>query len=462
MFRTAVLMTKKRSLALSVHFKQPDFGMEEYEILSRASAFLVFVDPPEPEKAIDRYSFLEESVEQRQKLIRRQGFVAEPAGGPRRNASQLGWLEFCPTICRPRVHCFASSHVLAPWLWPKYYTQEWLKDVKQEHCTYTLEVYDDTTSVAKVALSPFVIHHPNNLDIGIIHLKDEETTLGILKNLNVEIFDMRDEQTNLEANERVSFDGFSISETDNDKLATDQTEDDNRVFYPFVEPGKLIYKSPERFLASTQRPLPEGMCGCPVIDKSGKIAGMVEGIVPLNHQDKNIAAAACFLPLPLLKEFTDASERFLLQQIVPDDLFQEIVTLKGDEDTEQGKDEVNMDEDVIQHDLDNTMTRLKEHHSTDEVEAINATIQREKDEVLEILAKEGGDMDEIIALVRKRTLETREAISELLEKAKQESMPQEEVSKKIDDIMKKAGSKTFAQQERLRNRNAPRVGLTDE
>ena len=276
MFRTAVLLTKKRSLALSVHFKQPDFGMEEYEILARASAFLVSIDPPEPEKPNDKYSFLEESVEQRQKHIRRQEFVAEPAGGPRRQAAQLGWLEYCPAIFRPRVHCIASSHVLAPWLWPKYYTQDWLKDVKQEHCTYTLEVYDDTTSVATVTLSPYVIHHPNNLDLGIVHLKDEEKTLDILKTHNVEIFHMRDDETAFERNEEVFFDGFWISEMDDNKMPTDKTEDDNRVFHPFVEPGKLIYASPERFMASTERPLPEGMCGCPVIDKSGKVAGIVE------------------------------------------------------------------------------------------------------------------------------------------------------------------------------------------
>ena len=34
-----------KSLALSVYFKQPDLGMKDYEILSRASAFLLAVDP---------------------------------------------------------------------------------------------------------------------------------------------------------------------------------------------------------------------------------------------------------------------------------------------------------------------------------------------------------------------------------------------------------------------------------
>jgi hypothetical protein len=36
------------SLALSVHFRHPSLGMKDYEILSRATAFLLRVDPPEP------------------------------------------------------------------------------------------------------------------------------------------------------------------------------------------------------------------------------------------------------------------------------------------------------------------------------------------------------------------------------------------------------------------------------
>ena len=37
------------SLALSVHFRHPDLGMNDFEILSRATAFLLNVDPPSPE-----------------------------------------------------------------------------------------------------------------------------------------------------------------------------------------------------------------------------------------------------------------------------------------------------------------------------------------------------------------------------------------------------------------------------
>lgn len=40
---------KMRSLALSVHFRNPSFGMKKHEILSRATAFLLAVDPIDPD-----------------------------------------------------------------------------------------------------------------------------------------------------------------------------------------------------------------------------------------------------------------------------------------------------------------------------------------------------------------------------------------------------------------------------
>ena len=124
-----------KSLALSVHFRKPSLGMKDYEILSRATAFLLAVDPPNDVKDIEkegRYGHLKQAAEDRAELLRAQHFQHQRAGGPRRRAKDLGWLEFCPTKHRPIVHCVASSHVLAPWKWPQYYPQDWLQQVKQE------------------------------------------------------------------------------------------------------------------------------------------------------------------------------------------------------------------------------------------------------------------------------------------------------------------------------------------
>jgi hypothetical protein len=132
--------TKKRSiksLALSVYFKQPDFGMKDYEILSRASAFLLAVDPPPPgyNNKDDPYAHLEANERERQLKMYKQHHRYSPAGHPGdgRELDELGWLEYAPREVRPTVHCVCSSHVLAPFLWNQYYPQDWLTKVRQEH-----------------------------------------------------------------------------------------------------------------------------------------------------------------------------------------------------------------------------------------------------------------------------------------------------------------------------------------
>jgi hypothetical protein len=55
---------------------------------------------------------------------------------------------------------------------------------------------------------------------------------------------------------------------------------------------------------------------------------------------------------------------------------------------------------------------LKENHTPEEVDAILNTVQRERKEVLEIMDKEGGELDEVVNKVRERTLQVREMIHE--------------------------------------------------
>jgi hypothetical protein len=67
-----------------------------------------------------------------------------------------------------------------------------LKEVNEEHVKYSLEVYGHNIDkdgmdggqegklsgtfgpVAKFALNPYPIHHPNGLDVAVIHLKGED------------------------------------------------------------------------------------------------------------------------------------------------------------------------------------------------------------------------------------------------------------------------------------------------
>jgi hypothetical protein len=59
---------------------------------------------------------------------------------------------------------------------------------------------------------------------------------------------------------------------------------------------------------------------------------------------------------------------------------------------------------------------MKKYHSAEETNAILDMIRREKDEVLKILDREGGDVDEVIARVRAETrAKQKEELTRLIE-----------------------------------------------
>ncbi len=214
-----------RSLALSVYFKHPDLGMKDYEILSRASAFLLSVDPPKDEykEGEGPFSHLATSERERENLILKQSYSPDAAGGPKRDVKDLSWLEFCPGRHRPLAHVVTSSHVLSPWLWKQYYPQPWLSVVTQEHVRYSVDVFDhpegDSTKdkikrepLATFALNPYPIHHPVQLDLAILHIKQEETVLKHMESLGVEMMHLRENETLFDRGDEVAFEGFELAE----------------------------------------------------------------------------------------------------------------------------------------------------------------------------------------------------------------------------------------------------------
>lgn len=429
------------SLALSVYFRHPDFGMKDFEILSRASAFLLAVDPPEPvEEPESMYSHLDQAQKERAARKLKEDYTMEPAGGPPRFVEDLGWLEFCPQKFRPVVHCVAASHVLSPWAWKNYYPQDWLSQVGPEHCVYSLEVYDQESpneALAKFGLSPSPIHDPSGRDLAIIHLKHEETALQHMKDLGVQVHYLRKDNSVFEKGEEVVFDGFNISEDsiaaqENIELKGKEPKEDTRVFFPYSETGILLAGSPDRFVATTPSPLPEGVCGGPVLDKEGKVCGIVEGIVPPTHENKEMAGAASFIPSPLIGEFIDHAEHHMLEQIVPEKLFSKIESMKSGKGYEPDQPEMNeegredrKEEEGVTMAYNDLVENMKKSATIEEAEAVLHTVRRERDEVIDILKREGGDADEIIKRVRQKTLDEKEKL--LQEVSKEDNIQEAEV-----------------------------------
>lgn len=439
-----------KSLALSVYFKQPDLGMKDYEILSRASSFLLAVDPdPSSGDADGPYDHLAKNERDRTLKMHKQTSKYTPAGHPgdQRTLQELGWLEYAPREVRPMVHCVCSSHVLSPYLWKNYYPQDWLNKVRQEHCAYSLEVFDNdpetmkTVSLGKFALNPYPIHHPEGKDIALIHLKQEEAALKIItEDLGVEILTLRDLDEIYDKGDEVTFDGYVVAEANqadsktfgrgnddssqdnaaSENISTSSKEDDDRIFYPYNESGKLTFHTRDRFFATTPEPLPEGLCGGPVLDSNDMVCGIVEGIVSKDHKNKDIAGSAALMPNYEMAPFIDYAERFMLQKILPKNLFQKAVTAKTTgqlgggifQKDDQGNMQPSGNSLTYEEAFDRAVDQLKENHTEEEVNAILNTVQRERKEVLEIMDKEGGDLDEIAERVRLRTLQVREMIHE--------------------------------------------------
>ncbi|KAL9180262.1 hypothetical protein ACHAXT_008232 [Thalassiosira profunda] len=515
------------SLALSVHFRHPDLGMRDYEILSRATAFLLQVDPPDPAEGAlsipppsgegeapsrhdakqghaqkSAFPHLRENRAVRNALLRRQDYKYDPAGGPPRHAHQLNWLEFLPAAFRPKVHVVSSSHVISPWMWPRYYGQDWLKVVTQEHVRYSLEVWGTSSGgksdkrdgeairhegklhgsyepLAKFALSPYPIHHPKEMDVAVIHLKDEDDALKHITDLGVRplhLPTMHELETSADPvfrpGERVLFQGFEVYEanaTDRETLSdaesnkSDAAVDDERIFHPYSALGTLTLASPDRFLARTGGgSLPEGLCGGPVIklpnetneDAPLTIRGVVEGIVPPNHENPQLAGLASFLPSYRMREFVDFAERVMLEHIIDPELFTRVVDMKekkqrrgttyetgrGDEVRErndatrlEGDDDEGSPDDPgvrvgmegiaeesdtpqLDQEYQDIVASLREHHTPEEVDAILATVEREQEEVVKIMETKGGDMDDVIEDVRRRTYEEKDRIMREIEK----------------------------------------------
>ena len=430
-----------KSLALSIYFKQPEFGMKDYEILSRASCFLLGIDPPEQSED-GPYAHLQASQRQRELKEYKQKHKYSPAGGAGRKIMELGFLEFIPRELRPNVHVVCSSHVVSPFLWNDYYPQDWLSQVRQEHCAYSLEVYDPSKpdeSLAKLALNPEPFHHPEGRDIALVHLKEEETSLKLLKNLGVDILYLRDPDKLYQKGEDMLFDGFVVSEPnaadgsvfEQQSGKTSSSQDDRRIFYPYTEKGTLSMHTNDRFFASTPEPLPEGLCGAPVLDNDGDLCGTVEGIVPVTHKDPRLAGSAAFMPSYVIKHFVDYVERGLLEQMMPKELFQMVVNAKKTNSIGGGVFKADSEgtytgESNWEEAYDVALNFLKSKYTNEEVDAILCAVDRERDEVLEIMDKEGGDIDDIVKRVRRKTMEIRELVRDQVRQDKDQKEPQKQ------------------------------------
>jgi hypothetical protein len=437
-----------KSLALSVFFKHPDLDMKDYEILTRATAYLLSIDAKDKVEQMERskkgpYDHLEAAEEWRDNREYKQVFGRSRASGgvAQRKMLDMSWLEFVPREVRPRVHIVCSSHVLAPYLWNDYYPQDWLQIVRPEHCKFALDVFDPADPKKSLAHFPLVsqpYHHPEGRDIALIHFRDELKCLDTLWELGVQTHFLRDLDKLYNKGEAMQFDGYVVEEPDklentnynpedeeDPMFSDDEIEEDKRIFLPYRENGVLTFHTEDRFFATTPKPLPQGLCGAPVTDTDGDLCGTVEGIVPIDHKNKNLAGSAAFIPSFVMKVFLDFVERSLVEKMMPEELFQMVVTAKKTNSVGGGFFRKDKDGNYTkptnwEQEYDRAMANLKKRYTPEEVEKILSTIEDQRDDVQQIFDKEGGDMDEIIESVRIKTEQIKALVQDQVLKSRKE------------------------------------------
>lgn len=403
-----------KSLAFTTYFKQPALGVDDYEFLSRSTASVLAVDPKDL-TGEGPYGHLEAADMQRKVRDFKRQHNFSPAVGGTGTVKDMGWLEFVPKEHRVNLHVLCSSHVVSPFLWLDYYPHDWLTQVRQEHCKYSLEVIDSKNPkepLASFELHNSPIHHPEGRDIALMHIKDEEVALKEMKKLGVQVHYLRDPEKLFSKGETIFFDGFVVRDPSRpEAVSEDMAAEDTRLFEPYEEVGTLSFHTNDRFFAKTSAPLPEGLCGAPAMDADGDLCGVVEGIVPTDHENQDIAGNAAFLPSFVLASFVDYAERFMLEQLMPKDIFQSVVKAKSTNSI--GGNSMNLQdspegEGGWEEAYERQIETMKKQYSKEEVDAILWNVKREREEVLKIMDTEGGEMGEVIERVRAQTLVMRE------------------------------------------------------
>lgn len=296
----------KLCASISAWFCLPEQGMEGFEILSRASAFLVKADV------------------NNMKNLGRSGF---PVG----HESTMGskYMAKAGTEFLPSYHVITSSHVVSPWKWPKYYPDEWLQFVNEQHTHYTLEIRDqDGVFVSQVECNPVTYHHASK-DLAILHLADDPEDLELLQDTGYQISELMPRSTSpgmsfLMPGKELHFIGHRVvGSTDggdsNFPIAgASPGGGDARKPVPQTVRGQIVHKSDAQIFAKTEMVLTDGMCGGPVIVTEdanggngttggvltpGKIVGMVEGIVPTNHSVPELQGLAVFIESDDIQDF---------------------------------------------------------------------------------------------------------------------------------------------------------------
>jgi len=213
------------------------------------------------------------------------------------------------------------SHIVAPWKWPNYYSDDWLKYVNESHVKYTLDFHKRGVGTARVVFDQGPRLHPSR-DLAALTITgaDElQATLGAVCKtqgrppLEPAQLLRRGRGPGPPALEdlKLSVLGYEVVEPDLFQELSESCEgtegevcDDKRIQVPFSTAATFKQRlGPQTFL-NPSIAVSDGVCGGPVLTEANECIGMVEGAVP-SSGPPGLAGAVAVVEAQELEAFVD-------------------------------------------------------------------------------------------------------------------------------------------------------------
>lgn len=240
-----------------------------------------------------------------------------------------------------RCHLLTASHAVAPWKYPKLYPGKWMQGLNETHTHYTFELrHDNGVYKSQTELAPISYHHSSR-DLAVLHLDDDKEAAEVLEAFGFIAEELSDRQfleqeklqfhghemasLNNNSNEDSNF-GGSNERKEGDPFDSHPSTNiqDSSIPVPQIVSGFFFSGSSKQSFARTSPMLSYGMSGGPVTFSSGKraidsksgfseeqqknfkpsveVCGLLEGVVPLDHENKDLRGLASFVDNSTIRE----------------------------------------------------------------------------------------------------------------------------------------------------------------
>lgn len=202
-----------------------------------------------------------------------------------------------------KYHLITASHVAAPYKWRNLYGDEFLNFISSKSTHHTTEIrHADGFLMAQLECETTSYHHPSR-DLAVLHIKDEAEVVPVILKLGLQTLNLVDRPGK---GTGLTFHGHEVMADDPFDNSKDE---DKRKPFPRSIPGTLMTWTKHQIFSKTEPVLSDGMCGGPVcISDSRDCVGLIEGIIPEQHEVIQARGMAAHIEADVISNFIDMIE----------------------------------------------------------------------------------------------------------------------------------------------------------